>query len=136
MGRKIYRCIVVEIKRPSLALNYKHLQQLDGYAQLIKKHPEFASSDAMHFELILIGRKISEADTEIRSRMQGQVAKGLPGLVSDDARMKRFVLSWYTLLDNFLLTNQTMIDTLKLKRDSYVGSSRQELIAGMQKKAA
>ena len=136
MGRKIYRCIVVEIKRPSLALNYKHLQQLDGYAQLIKKHPEFASSDAMHFELILIGRKISEADTEIRSRMQGQVAKGLPGLVSDDARMKRFVLSWYTLLDNFLLTNQTMIDTLKLKRDSYVGSSRPELIADMQKKAA
>lgn len=136
MGRKIYRCIVVEIKRPSLALNYKHLQQLDGYAQLIKKHPEFASSDAMHFELILIGRKISEADTEIRSRMQGQVAKGLPGLVSDDARMKRFVLSWYTLLDNFLLTNQTMIDTLKLKRDSYVSSSRQELIADMQKKAA
>ena len=136
MGRKIYRCIVVEIKRPSLALNYKHLQQLDGYAQLIKKHPEFASSDAMHFELILIGRKISEADTEIRSRMQGQVAKGLPGLVSDDARMKRFVLSWYTLLDNFLLTNQTMIDTLKLKRDSYIGSSRQELITDMQKKAA
>lgn len=136
MGRKIYRCIVVEIKRPSLALNYKHLQQLDGYAQLIKKHPEFASSDVMHFELILIGRKISEADTEIRSRMQGQVAKGLPGLVSDDARMKRFVLSWYTLLDNFLLTNQTMIDALKLKRDSYAGSQRQELIADMQKKAA
>jgi hypothetical protein len=136
MGRKIYRCIVVEIKRPSLALNYKHLQQLDGYAQLIKKHPEFASSEAMHFELILIGRKISEADTEIRSRMQGQVAKGLPGLVSDDARMKRFVLSWYTLLDNFLLTNQAMIDALKLKRDSYADSSRQELIADMQKKAA
>jgi hypothetical protein len=50
--------------------------------------------------------------------------------------MKRFVLSWYTLLDNFLLTNQAMIDTLKLKRDSYADSSRQELIADMQKKAA
>lgn len=136
MGRKIYRCIVVEIKRPSIALNYKHLQQLDGYAQLIKKHPEFGSSDAMHFELILIGRKISEADTEIRSRMQGQVAKGLPGLVSDDARMKRFVLNWYTLLDNFLLTNQVMIAALKLKRDSFAGISRQELIADLQKEAA
>lgn len=135
MGRKIYRCIVVEIKRPSIALNYKHLQQLDGYAQLIKKHAEFGS-EVMHFELILIGRKISEADTEIRSRMQGQVAKGLPGLVSDDERMKRFVLNWYTLLDNFLLTNQAMIDALKLKRDSFAGSSRLELIADMQKKAA
>ncbi len=135
MGRRIYRCIVVEIKRPSIALNYKHLQQLDGYAQLIKKHAEFGS-EAMHFELILIGRKISESDTEIRSRMQGQVAKGLPGLVSDDPRMKRFVLNWYTLLDNFLLTNQTMIDALKLKRDSFVDSSRLELIEDMQKKAA
>ncbi|WP_046115197.1 ATP-binding protein [Aquincola tertiaricarbonis] len=135
MGRRIYRCIVVEIKRPSIALNYKHLQQLDGYAQLIKKHAEFGS-EAMHFELILIGRKISEADTEIRSRMEGQVAKGLPGLVSDDARMKRFVLNWYTLLDNFMLTNQAMIEALRLKRDSFEGVPRPELIADMQKKAA
>ncbi|SAI60079.1 Uncharacterised protein [Bordetella ansorpii] len=135
MGRRIYRCIVIEIKRPSISLNYKHLQQLDGYAQLIKKHAEFGSS-AMHFELILIGRKISEADTEIRSRMQGQVAKGLPGLVSDDERMKRFVLNWYTLLDNFLLTNQTMIDALKLKRDSFDDVSRQDLVADMQKATA
>lgn len=135
MNRKIYRCIVVEIKRPSIALNYKHLQQLDGYAQVIKKHAEFGS-EAMHFELILIGRKISEADTEIRSRMQNQVAKGLPGLVSDDERMKRFVLNWYTLLDNFLLNNQTMIDALTLKRDSFAHSSRPELIADMQRKAA
>jgi hypothetical protein len=132
MGRKIYRCIVVEIKRPSIALNYKHLQQLDGYAQLIKKHAEFGS-ESMHFELILIGRKISEVDTEIRSRMQGQVAKGLPGLVSDDERMKRFVLNWYTLLDNFLLTNQAMIDALSLKRGSFTDFSRQDLIADLQK---
>lgn len=121
--------------RLPLAFLLKVLQQLDGYAQLIKKHAEFGS-EAMHFELILIGRKISEADTEIRSRMQGQVAKGLPGLVSDDERMKRFVLNWYTLLDNFLLTNQAMIDALKLKRDSFAGSSRLDLIADIQKMAA
>ncbi|WP_431050161.1 hypothetical protein [Roseateles sp. L2-2] len=135
MGRKIYRCIVVEIKRPGIALNYKHLQQLDGYAQLIKRHAEFGS-EAMHFELILIGRKISETDTEIRSRMEGQVAKELLGLVSDERRMKRFVLNWYTLLDNFLLTNQAMIDALTLKRESFAHSSRPELIADMQKQAA
>ena len=131
MGRRIYRCIVVEIKRPSVALNYRHLQQLDGYAQLIKKHAEFGS-EAMHFELILIGRKISEADTEIRSRMQGQLQKGLTGLVSDDNRMKRFVLNWYTVLDNFLLNNLAMIEALELKRESYAHASRPELIADMQ----
>lgn len=132
MGRRIYRCIVVEIKRPGIALNFKHLHQLDRYAQLIKKHAEFGS-EAMHFELILIGRKISESDTEIRSRMQGQMPKGLTGLVSDDDRMKRFVLNWYTVLDNFLLNNLAMIEALELKRESYSHASRPELVADMQK---
>lgn len=79
---------------------------------------------------------LSEAYTEIRSRVQGQVAKGMPGLVRDDDRMKRFVLNWYTLLDNFLLTNRAMIDALKLKRDSFANLSRPALIADIQKKVA
>lgn len=135
MGRRIYRCIVLEIKRPGIALNYKHLLQLDGYAQLIKKHPEF-SSEAMHFELILIGRKIAASDTEIRSRMMSQKERGMLGLVSDDGRMKRFVLNWYTVLDNFLLNNLAMIEALELKRESYAHASRPELIADLQEQAA
>lgn len=135
MGRRIFRCIVVEIKRPGIALNYKHLYQLDRYAQLIKKYAEFGS-EAMHFELILIGRKISEADTEIRSRMVGQIHKNMTGLVSDDHRMKRFVLNWYTVLDNFLLNNLAMIEALELKRESYAQTSRPELVADMQRSMA
>lgn len=130
-GQKVYRCIIVEIKRPSISLNVKHLRQLDDYANIIKKHPEF-NSEKMRFELILIGRKISSADTEIQSRLNGQVARGELGLVSDDPRMKRYVLNWYTLLDSFELTNNFLLEQLKLKRHFFETSTRQELVDELQ----
>jgi Histidine kinase-, DNA gyrase B-, and HSP90-like ATPase len=130
-GQLIYRCIVVEIKRPSISLNIKHLRQLDDYAGIIKRHAEF-SSEKMHFELILIGRKISLADTEIASRMRTHAGKGQMGLVSEDDRMKRYVLNWYTLLDSFALSNQTMLDALKFKRENLSDLTKGELMADLR----
>ncbi|AIY39173.1 DNA mismatch repair protein MutL [Collimonas arenae] len=130
-GQKVYRCVIIEIKRPSVSLNIKHLRQLDDYANIIKKHPEF-SSEKMRFELILIGRQISSADTEIRSRLNGQIARGELGLVSDDPRMKRYVLNWYTLLDTFELANGFLLDQLKLKRNFFEASTKQELVSELQ----
>lgn len=34
LGKKVYRCIIIEIKRPGIALNVKHLRQLDDYANM------------------------------------------------------------------------------------------------------
>jgi hypothetical protein len=130
-GQKVYRCVVIEIKRPSISLNVKHLRQLDDYASIIKKYPEF-SSEKMRFELILVGRQISSADTEIKSRLNGLIARGELGLVSDDPRMKRYVLNWYTLLDSFELTNSFLLEQLKLKRSLFEASTKQELVAELQ----
>jgi hypothetical protein len=130
-GKKIYRCLIIEIKRPSISLNVKHLRQLDDYAAILMKHPEFGS-EHMHFELVLVGRKISSADVEIQSRMRNHVGRGEMGLVSDDPRMKRYVLNWYTLLDSFQLTNAFMLDTLKLKRVALEGLSKEDLVADLQ----
>lgn len=132
MGKPYYRCIVIEIKRPSIALNNKHLRQLDDYAAIIKKHPAF-SSERMHFELILVGRKISSADFEINSRLENQLARGEMGLVSVDARMKRYVLSWYTLLDSFELSHGHLLKTLEIKRDALSSSTKDELVSELQK---
>lgn len=134
-GQKIYRCIVIEIKRPAISLNVKHLRQLDDYANIIKKHPEF-SSEKMRFELILVGRQISSADTEIKSRLDGQIARGELGLVSDDPRMKRYVLNWYTLLDSFELANGFLLEQLKLKRCFFETSTKQELVDELQSQYA
>ncbi len=127
-GQKVFKCIVVEIKRPAISLNKKHLRQLEDYADIIKRYPEF-KSEKMHFELILLGRQISSADTQIPSRLNNLIARGEPGLVADDPRMKLYVLNWYSLLDGFELTNGFMLDNLKLKRDDYSAVSKEELVA-------
>lgn len=133
-GQTVYRCIVIEIKRPGISLNVKHLRQLDDYAGIIQRHAEFGS-EKMRFELILVGRRISAADTEIASRMNGQIARGELGLVSDDPRMKRYVFNWYTLLDSFELANNFLLDQLKLKRGLFEASTKQELVAELQERA-
>ena len=130
-GKHVYRCIIIEIKRPGIALNIKHLRQLDDYANIIKRYPEFGS-ERMHFELILIGRKISAADTEIESRMRGQLARGELGLVSDDPRMKRYVLNWYTLLDSFELSNAFLLEQLRFRRDLFSRATKDQLVGELQ----
>lgn len=131
LGNRIFKCIVVEIKRPAISLNKKHLRQLEDYAEIIKRQPQF-KSEKMHFELILLGRQISSADTIITSRLNAHVLRNDPGLVTEDPRMKLYVMNWYTLLDGFELTHGFMLEKLKLKRDDYSAATRQELVAELQ----
>ncbi len=130
-GRLVYRCVVVEIKRPSISLNVKHLRQLDDYAALIKKYPAF-TSDNMRFELLLVGRKISDADSEITDRLQSMSARGERGLVLDDGKTKRYVLNWYTLLDGHELANHALIEALRMKRDDLSNCPKDILLGSLQ----
>ncbi|MFZ6710690.1 ATP-binding protein [Undibacterium sp. TC9W] len=130
-GNKIFKCVIIEIKRPSVALNVTHLRQLDDYAAILKKYPAF-SSEKIHFELILVGRKISNADTEIGSRLSNLIHKGELGLVTDDGSSKRYVKNWFTILDEFDLSNGFMLQNLKLQRDSYTEVSETQLIDELQ----
>ncbi|MDH1170066.1 ATP-binding protein [Pantoea agglomerans] len=131
MGNKIFRCIIIEIKRPSVSLGVKHLRQLEDYAAIIKRHPEFASQK-LHFELILIGRKISSNDFEIPTRLSNYAGHGDVGLVSDEPNMKRYVKNWYTIFDTFELSNSFMLEKLKMERDVIERTSRQELVNELQ----
>jgi hypothetical protein len=86
----------------------------------------------MHFELILLGRQISSADSIITSRLNAHVLRNDPGLVTDDPRMKLYVMNWYTLLDGFKLPHGFMLDNLKLKRDDYTDATKEGLVAELQ----
>lgn len=130
-GQQIYRCVIVEIKKPSISLNVKHLRQLDDYAAIIKRHPQFGS-EKMHFELILVGRKISSADTEIDTRLKQQLMSGEAGLYSVEPRMRRYVMNWYTLLDGFELANSALLERLKLKRDELAGVGKENLVENLR----
>ncbi len=133
-GKAMYRCVVIEIKRPSVSLNIKHMRQLDDYAGILRKHAAF-SSDHIKFELILVGRKISDADTEISDRLRDKGATGEPGLYHNDGKSKRYVLNWYTLLDGHELANKALIESLRLRRRDLTATSSEELIGGLQQSA-
>lgn len=130
-SQPIYKCTIIEIKRPSVALNTKHLRQLEDYAQIIKRFPEFAS-ERMDFELILVGRKISSEDTLITARKDMLIQRGELGLIAEEPRMKLYVMDWYTLLDSFDLSNDFMLEHLKLRRAEFAGDPKEKLIAELQ----
>ncbi|MEX3694225.1 ATP-binding protein [Paraburkholderia sp. BR14263] len=131
-GKQIYKCLIIEIKRPAVSLNKKHLRQLEDYADIIRGFPEF-DADNIYFELIVVGRKISSADKHIARELQSLNSKGEPGLVSDgDPKMKLYVLNWYTLLNSFELSNNFMLSKLKLKRTEFGSLSKEQLISDLQ----
>ncbi|MEZ9534292.1 ATP-binding protein [Vibrio lentus] len=130
-GNQIYKCVIVEIKRPGVSLNKKHLQQVDDYCEIIAKHPAFNSSK-MVFEVILIGRKISKDDFQIKQRMNNLKDKSELGLVTYDEKIKCYVKDWYTIFDEFDLSNNYLLGTLNSKLEDYTDSSTRNLVSGLQ----
>ena len=132
IGRKYYRCVIIEIKRPSLSLNDKHFRQLEDYARILSQHQGF-KSDLMKFELILIGRNVSKSSFFIESRLNENINKGEPGLVSSGhEKFKMYVKNWHTIFDEFTLSNDYLLEHLKTKREQLSNKTREELIISLQ----
>ncbi|RWX45603.1 Histidine kinase-, DNA gyrase B-, and HSP90-like ATPase [Candidatus Electrothrix aarhusensis] len=130
-GNQIYKCVIIEIKRPGVSLNKKHLYQLDEYAEIIEKHPAF-SSQKMRFDLILIGRKISREDKMIHQRLSSLKDKAELGLITDSDRIKCYVKDWFTIFDEFRLSNDYLLKTLNTKLDNLSKESTEDLVSVLQ----
>ena len=132
IGRKYYRCVIIEIKRPSLSLNDKHFRQLEDYARILSQHQGF-KSNLMKFELILIGRNVSKSSFLIEGRLNENINKGEPGLVSSgNEKFKMYVKNWHTIFDEFTLSNDYLLEHLKTKREELSNKTREELISSLQ----
>jgi hypothetical protein len=130
-GRKFFRCVIVEIKRPGVSLKNKHLQQLDEYASILSHYPEF-NSDLTKFELILVGRNISKEAYSIHSRLKTSEIYGEPGLITSDDKIKTYIKTWPTIFDEFDISNEYLLERLKTQRASLSSSSREELVESLQ----
>lgn len=130
-GRKFFRCVIVEIKRPGVSLKNKHLQQLDEYASILSHYPEF-NSDLTKFELILVGRNISKEAYSIHSRLKTSEVYGEPGLITSDEKIKTYIKTWPTIFDEFDISNEYLLERLKTQRASLSSSSREELVESLQ----
>ncbi|KMM86950.1 Histidine kinase-, DNA gyrase B-, and HSP90-like ATPase [Pseudomonas taetrolens] len=130
-GRKYFRCVIIEIKRPGVSLNNKHIQQLDEYASILSTHPIF-NSELVKFELILVGRNISNKGSLIHSRCRSMQVHGEPGLITSDDKIKAYVKTWATIFDEFELTNDYLLEKLKTQRADLDGTTKEELISDLQ----
>ncbi|UUA70895.1 ATP-binding protein [Cellvibrio sp. QJXJ] len=127
------QCTIIEIKRPGIALNEKHLKQIKDYARIISEHVGF-SLEKYKFEIILVGRKISEKDFEIKTALETAEANNEPGLVFSvkNDKIKGYVKTWGTIFAEFDLANHYLIEKLKTKRDALEKKSAKELITDLQ----
>ncbi|MEJ5862057.1 ATP-binding protein [Pseudomonas farsensis] len=129
-GKKYFRCVIVEIKRPGVALNDKHLQQLDTYASILSRHPEF-NSDLTRFELLLIGRTISSEAFGIQNRLDTSKSLGEPGIVTSTQKIKTYIKTWPRIFDEFELTNDYLLEKLKTQRADLSAASKADLVASL-----
>lgn len=134
-SQQVYKCVIIEIKRPGISLNKKHLQQIDDYCEILSKAPAFSSSK-MLFEVILIGRKISKDDFQIKQRMENLKDKAELGLVTYNGRLKCYVKDWYTIFDEFELSNEYLLNTLNTKLDDLTENTTTKLVSNLQKSAS
>ncbi len=130
-GRKYYRCVIVEIKRPGISLNDKHLSQIDSYASILSKYPAF-NSDLTKFEIILIGRCISSEAFGIHSRIETSTALGEPGLITSTPKVKTYIKTWPRIFDEFELTNEYLLERLKTQREALSDIPKEELLRSLQ----
>lgn len=131
-GNRIIKYTLIEIKRPGIALNKKHLAQLEEYAEIIQKTQQFTGHQ-MHVDCILAGRKISSDDVQIKSRRESMIGKGTFGFIGQIGNARMYVLDWTTLLANFEISNDFLLSQLKMKRNSYSECSTNEIITNLQK---
>ncbi len=130
-SKKIFKCIIIEIKRPGIALNKQHLRQIDDYAEILSKHPAFGSSNIM-LEIILVGRKISKDDVQIKSRLNGLKDKAEFGLVTSSDRLKCYVKDWFTIFDEFELSNEYLLENLNTHLEDCSDVSTSNLVQNLQ----
>ncbi|PYG97526.1 hypothetical protein CVV67_26655 [Arthrobacter stackebrandtii] len=121
--------MIIEIKRPSIALNKNHLRQIDDYAGILAKHPSYQGIQT-RYEIILLGRKISAVDYDIGERLEQLADRNDPGLVGAGL-IKKYVKTWQSIVEEFRLSNHYLLNTLQSQRD-VLEESKVELLTNLQ----
>lgn len=130
-GKPYFKCTIIEIKKPSVSLNTKHLRQLEDYAGIIARHPGFSVPN-MRFELILVGRKVSNDDMGIPRALKSCEVHNEPGMVFKEERIKGYVKTWSSIKSEFELTNSYLLENLKTRRDTFEHMGSSELVEDLQ----
>lgn len=112
-----HKCVLVELKRPSIKLGNKEFNQIKTYMNVILSEPRFNGEDT-EWEFHLIGNEIKEGERDIRqgyntARNFGE--KHL-ALVDDELNYKIYIHKWSDLKSDLELRLGHLDKHLKLQR--------------------
>ena len=84
--------LVIELKRPTLTLTKKEVDQIEDYAMTVAANPLF-DKDTTKWKFILLGKEFdSYVENRLRNRTQGE------GNLFDDGRISISVLKWSSVI--------------------------------------
>ncbi|NQY88091.1 MAG: ATP-binding protein [Colwellia sp.] len=124
------QCTIIEIKRPGIALNDKHLSQIERYASVIAQHKAY-NGENMRFDIILLGRHVSDKAFLLNQRLKdntyatGQVFGGT-------GRIRCFIKSWSEIFNEFEISNNYLLENFELQKEKYEEMTKIELVKDLQ----
>ncbi|TCK02968.1 ATP-binding protein [Marinobacterium mangrovicola] len=129
-GNEFYRCLVVELKRPSDTLKDKHLEQILNYFKVISSHHIF--NDGLHkWDLVLAGRKITEtptARTMIDAQLDNSKNHGEPGLLMKTENFKVSIKPWGQIFSEHSIRHKHLLKHLETNKTK-IGDNKDDLVS-------
>jgi hypothetical protein len=115
------RCVVVELKHPSVKLGEKELRQVKKYMSVILDQAEFNAS-SMYWDFYLVGNTFDTSDY-IEGEFQNAVAHGEKSLAYKRDRYRIYVKMWSEIFIEFELRHKFLNDKLQMERDKVAATS-------------
>lgn len=123
--KKYFHHVVIELKRPSIKLGDKELEQIKKYKNVIASEPQFQDENSV-WDFVLIGNEISESNisaANLRSDLETNRIHGEHGLVQKTGNFRIIVKTWKQILNEFELRYNEISNKLSLKELEIVSST-------------
>ncbi|MCU8057610.1 ATP-binding protein [Shewanella sp. SM34] len=133
--KKYFHHVVIELKRPSIKLGDKELQQIKTYKNVIANEPQFQDENSL-WDFVLIGNEISESKitaADLRSDLESNKIHGEPGLVQKTGNYRIIVKTWKQILNEFELRYNDISNRLSLQELEIVSETPEQLTGDIKK---
>ena len=110
----VKKCIVVELKRPSVTLGSKELTQIKTYFNTIQSEDRFNANN-IEWEFFLVGNDIND---EIKSEYENASSHGEKYLVYKVKKCKIYVKKWSDIITEFEINHSFLLDKLQLQQNA------------------
>lgn len=116
----IKKCIVVELKRPSVTLKNKELTQVKKYFETIQSDARFNANN-IEWEFYLIGNKIN---TEIEHELENSKHHGERSLAYKVNKCKIYVKTWSDIITEFEINNDFLLNKLQFQQEQLINTKK------------